>query len=632
MKSDFKKYTIGEVSKMTGVQIKTLQRWVDKKYEGMAITSSEKRAKKNAEKNQQLIEIEIDDKGYRFFTRKDIEKILVINLYRDIGMSYEDIRLILNDEVKFRDSLILHQKRLRKIIDHNEKNLRDIKSILRFEKDEDQFIAIQELSQRISPITFENLDLTKKNITKPVLLENFVWNDEGALKSCLDFLGIDITNQWLLGPSLFVLNIHEDVIYDGMEKWYDGYTGRMDKLKRDLGIHEIKITANKIDPYFRQNQKIAFDEVKEAINNNFPVYAWELENCEYYIINGYSETGYFYSGPDCPPVSGPKHYEDLADSNWGWLEVHIVHPGSSSSNIIYLKEVIEIVLDHSKNLPYWIQNGFKSGLEAYDLWIEGIVNNRADFKGVASNISFWTNRRKQAISFLIEADNKTENFFHKIFVDLINLYNLIYNEFLQMEYSLLNTDEAIYQLNDKIKDDLISGLGKLRKLEESAYSCFEKLLVKVNSNILPPFNFTLKNEKKDHYSLERLNYDLFNKYRIDLNESEENYLLKRLNDTFSHILVLTKNSIYKGFISGKIKKDKINNSIAYGHIDNISFDEELNKEEILKNAISKMKEFFVNNEAKEIFLDSKICKQIDFVDFGFEEYNIRYRLRLDNDA
>ncbi|TMV45909.1 hypothetical protein FE783_27595 [Paenibacillus mesophilus] len=117
----------------------------------------------------------------------------------------------------------------------------------------------------------------------------------GALKGCLDYLGIRMSDAWLAGGigHAFVLNVNANVSAAGPTAWN---TEMMRLLGHNLGYNVTGISAWKHDPEFGTKQKLAWETAKRALDQGLPCYGWELGIAEYYAINGYNQYGYYYSG------------------------------------------------------------------------------------------------------------------------------------------------------------------------------------------------------------------------------------------------------------------------------------------------------------------------------------------------
>lgn len=117
----------------------------------------------------------------------------------------------------------------------------------------------------------------------------------GAMKGCLDFLDIPMSDAWLAGGvgHAFVMNINDNVSAAGPTAWN---TEMMMLLGHNLGFHISGVFAWKSDPQFEIKQKLAWETARRALDQGFPCYGWELGIAEYYVVCGYDSYGYYYSG------------------------------------------------------------------------------------------------------------------------------------------------------------------------------------------------------------------------------------------------------------------------------------------------------------------------------------------------
>ena len=144
----------------------------------------------------------------------------------------------------------------------------------------------------------------------------------GCIKGCLEYLGSDVSFPWLYGGTghAFVINVHEVVCPSGPTAWN---TERCIKLACNVGCGLERIFSHKQRPDFGQMQKLAWEKARRAIDEGMPCCGWELEIPEYYVIRGYDDVGYFYSGPRADEGGGPKPWVELGDTGIGVLEHQI---------------------------------------------------------------------------------------------------------------------------------------------------------------------------------------------------------------------------------------------------------------------------------------------------------------------
>ena len=120
----------------------------------------------------------------------------------------------------------------------------------------------------------------------------------GCLKGCLDFLGINHSVGWLFGGTghAFIMNICGGLDLSGPTALK---TEPFFQLGKNMGYQTHSISSFKSDVDFKDKQRQALEEVKAAIDRGLPCYGWTLDTRfpEYYVIYGYDDSGYYFSGP-----------------------------------------------------------------------------------------------------------------------------------------------------------------------------------------------------------------------------------------------------------------------------------------------------------------------------------------------
>ena len=238
-------------------------------------------------------------------------------------------------------------------------------------------------------------------------LKNLTWSPKwvshmGCVKGCLDYLGIDITDAWLYGGTghAFIINIHKDLCPSGPTAWktmmlFDG--------GKNLGYDFEGVFAWKDEPIkFAEFQKQAWDFAKKSIDAGLPLYGWELDTPEFYVIYGYDQASYYFSGPGANGGIAPKPWGELGESDIGLIELYNIKPKESQPDRVIITSALKNALKHAQNPKDWIYENYASGLRAYDFWIEALENGRASRFGMSYNAAVWHECRTHAVEFLQE--------------------------------------------------------------------------------------------------------------------------------------------------------------------------------------------------------------------------------------
>lgn len=244
-------------------------------------------------------------------------------------------------------------------------------------------------------------------------LENCTWQPAwvshlGCLKGCLEYLGLDVSTDWLYGGTghAFVINMHEEVCPSGPTAWG---TMMLYDLGANLGYEGTCAFGGKHEGNLPEAQKRAWEMVKNAIDQDLPCYGWELEIPEFYVICGYEDGpdgGYYYAGPGCDDGNGPKPWRELGDTGIGIVEVYAVKPGEAADDATIVREALGAALKHASNPKDWIFEGYRAGLEGYDNWIRALEEGKASDMGMRYNTGVWLECRQHAVGFLSDAKSR----------------------------------------------------------------------------------------------------------------------------------------------------------------------------------------------------------------------------------
>ncbi len=243
------------------------------------------------------------------------------------------------------------------------------------------------------------------------MLEGLRWKPRwvshlGCLKGCLDFLGVDISWPWLYGGTghAFVINIHRVVCPSGPTAW--NY-GPLLELCENIGCTVASVFASRTAvPELGPAQKSAWEFVRGSLDADVPCYGWELDVPEFYVIYGYDDVGYHYSGPGCEEGEGPRPWQELGSSEIGVLEVHSVHPCEPARDEDVVKDALSFALIHAENPPELVFPAYCSGPAAFDAWAEALETGCAMRFGQGYNAFVWAECRGEAVGFLNEAKER----------------------------------------------------------------------------------------------------------------------------------------------------------------------------------------------------------------------------------
>jgi hypothetical protein len=246
----------------------------------------------------------------------------------------------------------------------------------------------------------------------------------GCIKGCLDYLGIEISDAWLYGGTghAFVINLHEDVCPSGPTAWR---TVKLFELGVNLGYRLDGVFGFKHQDDFAVLQERAWEHVRGAVDQGRPCYGWELEIPEFYVVYGYDDVGYYYSGPGCDEGKGPKPWQELGDTGIGVLELYSVWPGKVADDATTVVQALTFALEIADNPKEWIFDGYRAGTEGFDNWIRALQAGKASDMGTRYNAGVWLECRKNAVGFLEEAKGRLSGRADGLFDQAIAHYKVV---------------------------------------------------------------------------------------------------------------------------------------------------------------------------------------------------------------
>ena len=119
----------------------------------------------------------------------------------------------------------------------------------------------------------------------------------GCIQGCLEHLNINVSDAWLFGATgyAFIINISEGIRGNGPFNWI---TVPLVELAENIGYKISGVAPAKAkDSDFAEKRKQMWDYTREAIDKGLPCYGyWVGPVGEFYVVYGYDETGYYYSG------------------------------------------------------------------------------------------------------------------------------------------------------------------------------------------------------------------------------------------------------------------------------------------------------------------------------------------------
>jgi hypothetical protein len=220
----------------------------------------------------------------------------------------------------------------------------------------------------------------------------------------------------------FVINVHEALCPSGPTAWA---TEMLCSLGRNLGYDVDGVLGFRANENFTAAQRKAWDYVREKTDQGLPCYGWELEIPEFYVVYGYDEEGYYFSGPGCDEGKGPKPWQELGDTEIGVVEMYSVGPGQAADDRQTVREALAFALEHATGPEKWIFSNYRAGLTRYDNWIASVQEGTASAFGLAYNAAVWSECRGYAVQFLREARERIDGEARELLDEAIRHYGQV---------------------------------------------------------------------------------------------------------------------------------------------------------------------------------------------------------------
>ena len=264
------------------------------------------------------------------------------------------------------------------------------------------------------------------------MLEGLAWKQRfvahmGCMKGCLEFLGSDVSWPWLYGCTghAFALNIAGPLDPSGPTAWH---WEMIHELGPNLGFRVRAVWSPEWDPadVRAARQREAWDFVRDAVNRGLPCYGWGLNLWipDHYVITGYDDVGYYWSG--WGESKDPLPWQKLGTGDVSMLHVFRLELCKPASDAAAVKAALAEVLAHVEDPGGWtVAPGCISGVAAYDAWAQALEAGTAERDGNAYNAATWHECREMAVEFLKEAKGRLPGRCDPAFDEAIAHYTVV---------------------------------------------------------------------------------------------------------------------------------------------------------------------------------------------------------------
>lgn len=300
----------------------------------------------------------------------------------------------------------------------------------------------------------------------------------GCTKGCTDYLGLDHSLEWIFGGSgyAFMINSSDVLCPSHPTAWNrEPYF----KLTKNLGFNTEQIFTFQTQDEFKEKQKSVWDLTKKTLNNQHAIIMWEMDVPEYYIITGYDEKGYYYTGPLADKHKGPKPWQEIGTEIC--LEALILKQSKEADDRTVIKDVFQYALELTKEPEKWTFEGRETGLNGYKNWIQSIkktADGPHSGHALAYNSKVWAECRKYCTAFLKEVKKRLKDDLPENFNCLIQSYNQVAKH-LETVSQLFPFNGKVWDINvrdPQLQKDAIKHIKKAKQYEEEGLEKIEEIV------------------------------------------------------------------------------------------------------------------------------------------------------------
>lgn len=242
---------------------------------------------------------------------------------------------------------------------------------------------------------------------------NRVVTQMACTEAALRYLGRDVSAPWLYGASghAFILHIHDGLCPGGPHTW-EGWS-TLNGLDADVGaqLEHFGPFYREEDADYEAHREGAWEFTREALAEGTPVYGYDLDRGEFYLIRSCEGGAYHYFtvGP------GPSEEASLDRDRLGetgvvpMILMTRVRAGEPADDIAALKDAMRFGIEFAEGGRETDDPDSDSGLKAYDRWIRELQAGEPDPVGQAYNAHYWHECREMASEFLRAAKDRIED-------------------------------------------------------------------------------------------------------------------------------------------------------------------------------------------------------------------------------
>ena len=255
-----------------------------------------------------------DENGYRSYSQDDLQKLIMVKFLRNLNISIDDVKAILNNELDFKECLEINQIHLEKQIKSLEEVQENIEMYVR--KDLPMLPALQQIQREVKNYKLGYIVSLGRRLTKKLALRKFLYKipaaiipsfimwicaasffDENLEKTTaliiifvllmILFINIFVATEfqfsqiWLKMPLDQTMNQSVEFLSDGIR--YYQFHGYLNNLKYYYGV-----LFNKAEKYMQSYKYEDIQSVELILNHRYESYGTPIAR-DWYVLDYHFE-------------------------------------------------------------------------------------------------------------------------------------------------------------------------------------------------------------------------------------------------------------------------------------------------------------------------------------------------------
>ena len=223
-----------------------------------------------------------DDNGYRSYSQDDLQKLIMVKFLRNLNISIDDVKAILNNELDFKECLEINQIHLEKQIKSLEEVQENIEMYVR--KDLPMLPALQQIQREAKNYKLgyqKTTDIVSlgRRLTKKLAIKKFLYKFIPTLLITTGFIAADFqfSQLWLRLPLDQTRNQSVEFLNDRIR--YYQFKGYIDNVK-----YFYSVLLGKEDKFIKEYKYEDIQSVELLLKHRYENYGTPIAR-DWYVLD-----------------------------------------------------------------------------------------------------------------------------------------------------------------------------------------------------------------------------------------------------------------------------------------------------------------------------------------------------------